>query len=389
MRFIHTADWHLGRILHEYSLIDDQKFWFEKFLDFVKEEKPEAIILAGDIYDRSIPPTEAVELFDHLLFTITQILHIPIYAISGNHDSTERIRYGSRLFSQSGVHIAGDLKDGVKSVAHEDEWGTVHVHLVPYADPAYVRALYKEDCIRTHDDAFAAILAKHEQQFTQEGRHILVAHGYFTYYMDKKETHGDLTLSESERPLAIGGADLIDAERVDHFNYVALGHLHAPQKVGNNHIRYSGTPLKYSIGEAKQRKGFEVVTMDGDGAIETEHITLPVKRDVVVIRNTLQALLEKERTEDYVYIELTDEGELIDPMNQLRAVYQNALGMRRVNDKTMLNEEIKTQASGNWKQMTVPELFATFYASINDKEISAQQKKWIDEVYEEMKVGES
>lgn len=393
MKIIHTGDWHIGKIVNEFSMIEDQRYILEQLLNIIKEERPNALVIAGDLYDRSIPPVEAIELLDEIFSKILLEYNTPILAIAGNHDSAERLSFGSRIFTSNGLHIAGVFDKDTKKVVLEDEYGQVCFYLVPYEDPKSVRHIYEDDEIVCHDDAMKKIVEKINASRSDAERSILVAHGYVTFMkeaeveIDQEGTRAGLDISDSERPLSIGGTDLISGKHFEGFSYTALGHLHGPQKVGSDRIRYSGSLLKYSFSETKHRKGVTIVEIDKAGEMSVNHRELTPRRDMRLIKGPLAELISKEvyskeNVEDYIYAILTDEEELIDPISKLRAVYPNIMGLHR-EDKAV-RENVKTSASRGYKDKSKLELFEEFYKSISGKDLTEEKLGLLKNVIEDV-----
>ncbi len=391
MKIIHTGDWHIGKIVNEFSMIEDQKFYLDRLIELLEEERPDVFIIAGDIYDRSVPPAEAVELLDNVLSKIILELNIPVLAISGNHDSPERLSFGSKLLKDKGLYIEGIFNKEIKKVTIKDEFGNVNFYLLPYVDPAKVRLIYKIDNIRTYDDAMKFLIGELEKDINKDDRNVLITHGYVTFNIEDKENKGDLELSDSERPLSIGGTDLIDGKNFDLFNYVALGHLHGPQKVGGNRIRYSGSLLKYSISECRQKKSIPIIGLNRDGDVEVDLREISVLRDMRVIEGPLDTLINRDthrgdNLNDYVFVNLTDEGEVIDAISKLRAVFPNVMGLKMVN-ATVRDTDSRTSASGNFREKPITELFSDFYLSIKGKSMDDERVEVFNNILEESKRG--
>lgn len=391
MKIIHTGDWHIGKIVNEFSMIEDQRFYLDRVLELLEKERPDVFIIAGDIYDRSVPPAEAVELLDDVLSKIILELEIPVLAISGNHDSPERLSFGSRLLTNKGLYIEGMFNKEVKKVTLKDKDGNVNFYLLPYVDPARVRLAFKDDTIKTYNDAMKVLVKEIESTMKKDERNVLITHGYITFNFEDKESKGNLEVSDSERPLSIGGTDLIDAEVLNSFNYVALGHLHGPQKVGSDKIRYSGSLLKYSVSEWKQQKTIPIIELNKDGEVFVELRRLPVLRELRVIENNLDYIINRENhkgtnLDDYVFINLTDDGEVIDAISKIRAVFPNVMGLKMVNSSVKYDES-KTSASENFREKTVDKLFSEFYFSIKGKEMDEERNKVIVNIIEESEGG--
>lgn len=408
MKIIHSGDWHLGKIVNEFSMIEDQRFVLKQLLKLIEEEKPDALVIAGDLYDRSIPPVEAVELLNETFHEILINLKTPILVIAGNHDSSQRLSFASSILNKNGLYIQGGVKEHITKVELRDEYGPVNFYLVPYIDPREARVLFKDEKISSHEDSMKKVIEKIKESMQDSDRNVLVGHGYVSFMseafneaaaeilkdipvqagaIDEGKSRAGLITSESERPLSIGGTDLISANCFSDFDYTALGHLHNPQKVGSDKIRYSGSLLKYSLSEAHYNKGVTIVGMDKNGDVTARHIPLIPKRDIRVIRGPLNELINPEvykgsNLEDYIYAVLTDEGELIDPISKLRAVYPNVMGLTRENSAE--REDIKTSASSGYKNKSKLDLFIEFYEAISGRELSVDKLDIIKNVIEDM-----
>ncbi|HMK91901.1 MAG TPA: exonuclease subunit SbcD, partial [Thermoleophilia bacterium] len=280
MRFIHSADWHLGRLFHTVHLTADQEHVLGQFVDLVADVRPTAVLVAGDIYDRSVPPPEAVELLDDVLQRIVRGLGVPVVLIAGNHDSPTRLGFGSRLLADEGLHIAGPLPPGgALSVPFTDDEGPLVVHAVPFADPAEVRAALRAPELHGHEAALRA-LTDHARQATPAGaRSVLMAHAFVA---------GGQT-SDSERPLSIGGAGAVPAAVFDGFDYVALGHLHRPQRAGSDALRYAGSLLTYSFDEVAQRKSVSIVEIGAPGSAAPQPAVLSLAAEAQAAGGTAVA----------------------------------------------------------------------------------------------------
>lgn len=368
MKFIHTSDWHLGRILHGVHLTEDQKKVLEELRNILEQEKPDALIIAGDIYDRAIPPVEAVELFSNFIETVLLEMNIPIIAMAGNHDSAERIQFGSRLLSQKNLHIIGKSHKGYEKIILEDNYGEVEFFVIPYSDPAYIRSIYKMDHIKTHNDAFQSIVEKILEEKNNQ-RSVVIAHAF---------VQGGNIFSDSERPLSIGGSDIVSTEHFTHFNYTALGHLHAPQRVGHDFIRYSGSLMKYSISEANQKKAVYMIEIDEKGEVIHSEIAIRPPRDIREVHGFLDEILEVGREDkncnDYIMAIIKDEGALLDPMEKIRSVYPNAIGMKRTFLEKQQELEGQTTSYENYNKMSISALFEDFYNLVKGEEFTKEHK---------------
>lgn len=367
MKIIHTGDWHLGKLVHGIHMTEDQRHILNQLIDLINVEKPDVLIIAGDIYDRTVPPVEAVELLDNVFSEILLNTETKVLAISGNHDNPDRLGFASSLLMANGLYISVNLKDALKPITLEDEHGTVNFYLIPYIEPAIVKSELGIETIKNHDDAMREIINLIENEMDKSTRNVVVTHGYIT------GTEGLIT-SESERPLSIGGTDQVSVDYFEKFNYVALGHIHGPQKVKQDYIRYSGSLMKYSFSEAKQNKSITIVEMGEKGDIEYRYVALEPLRDLRVIKGNLESLISeeiyaKENTEDYLMAILTDRGELIDPIGKLRTVYPNIL---RVEKESYEREAGKnyTSAGSDFIKKEPIELFEEFYENLTGEKFT-------------------
>lgn len=382
MKIIHTGDWHIGKIVHQIHMTEDQRYILNEFINVIEEEKPHVIVIAGDLYDRSVPPVEAVELLDQIFSKILIDLKVPIIAIAGNHDSPDRVGFASRILMNKGLYIEGRLKRDIQKVSIHDESGPVNFYLVPYADPVIVRDLFEDENIHTHDDAMKAIVNSIKENMNKKERNVLVVHGFVI---------GGET-SDSERPLSIGGTDYIYLEHFEEFNYTALGHLHGPQKVGSDSIRYSGSLMKYSFSEVRHNKSITIVDIDDEGNVEISLRKLTPVRDMRIIRGSLEELLKPEvykntNVQDYLQVDLTDDGELIEPMSKIRTVYPNVLKLTR-NSLNKNPEAIEQFSAEHRSKRDMLELFQEFYTGITRKEFDEDKAKVIAQVLKEVQKGE-
>ena len=366
-------------------MIEDQRYYLDRLVENLRESKAEALIIAGDIYDRSVPPAEAVELLDNVLSTIILELNIPVLAIAGNHDSAERLSFGNKLLKDRGLYIEGSFNGEVKKITIKDDDGKGNFYLLPYVDPAQARVIYNNPKIKTHNDMMKEIILKIKENLDESERNILITHGYIgSSYEDK----GGLETSDSERPLSIGGTDLIDSSLFEVFDYVSLGHIHKPQKVGSNKIRYSGSLLKYSVSEWNQKKSIPMVEIDKNKNLSVDLIEINPLRDLRIIRGPLDELINRENhidtnLNDYVFAELTDEGEILDAIYKLRAVFPNVMGIKMVN-ANLSNENTKTSAGENFREKSLDELFDEFYFNLKGKDMDEVRKNEIIKILEEV-----
>lgn len=383
MKFFHTADWHLGKLVQGVYMTDDQRFVLKQFVEAVEEEKPDVVIIAGDLYDRAVPPTEAVHLLDEVLETIVIKLNTPVLAVAGNHDSPGRLNFGSSIMKEKGFHIIGNYTNDFTPVVLNDEHGEVHFHLVPYCDPSVVRTILEDDEIRSHDDATKKTIEKINEQLNTNVRHVYVGHAFVTPFGEEQEN-----TSESERPLSIGGAEYVDAHHFKAFHYTALGHLHQAHYVMDETVRYSGSILKYSISEENHKKGFLVVDMDKDGNVSLDKRLLTPRRDIRTVEATMEDLLKHPVNEDYVFVRLLDTAPVLSPMEKVRSVYPNAMHVERKNVSSGLfpNEEREYVDRSSLSDF---DLFQAFYKEVKGQEPSEETEKLFKEVLDEMLKADS
>lgn len=381
MKFFHTADWHLGKIIQGMRMTEDQQYILKQFVKHVEHEKPDAVVVAGDLYDRQVPPTEAVQLLNDILEEIVLILNVPVIAIGGNHDSPSRLNFANKMMEDRGLHIVGQLSKEVNPVVLHDQFGEVHFHLVPYSDPSEVRHLFADETIKTHDDAYEVIIENIEKQMDKNARHVFVGHAFITPYGE-----AEANTSESERPLSMGGAEFVNANLFSSFNYTALGHLHRSHFVKEETIRYSGSILKYSISEENHQKGFYIVEMGGSGDISVKKKQLIPRRDMRTIKGKIDDLLTHDISEDYVFVHLLDETTVLSPMEQIRSVYPNAMHVTRENIYVQRKENNSRQISR--EKMTDVELFKAFYEEVKGIKPTADTEKLFKDVLDGMRQKE-
>ena len=395
MKIIHTGDWHIGKIVNEFSMIDDQRYILNELIKLINLEKPDVLIIAGDIYDRSIPPVEAVDLLNEVFSKILIDNKVKIVAISGNHDSGERVSFGSKILEKEGLYIQGIIEDEIKSIRIDDEEGSVNFYMIPYVDPAILRRKFNNPEIRNHNDAMKELINRIKPSLNEGERNIVVTHGYVTYKrkdaMDKDVENlyelAELEVSDSERPLSIGGTDLIDSDNFDCFDYVALGHLHGRQKVGREEIRYSGSLMKYSFSEINHKKGVVIIEIDGNKNINIRQEELSPKRNMRIIKGPLDELIKAgledcSNREDYIQAILTDEREIIDPIGKLRSAYPNIMILKREEKKNIGTS--LTAASKGYKSKSELELFEEYYDRLGSGEFTEEKKEVIRNVINEV-----
>jgi exonuclease SbcD len=373
MKFIHTSDWHIGRFFQNVSLLEDQLFALQQIKKYAKQHQVDALVVAGDIFDRSVPPAEAVDALDQFLDEFTEELDIPVIMISGNHDSAKRLRFGSRYMRSSGVHILGDIQQIETPVEIVCDDKSVSFYGVPYHDPVEVREAFDTE-VKSYDEAHTYLIEKIKAVRDNSKPSVLISH----CFIDGAET------SDSERPLSIGGADRVSYTPLADFSYVALGHLHGPQYKGEGHIRYSGSLLKYSFSEHKQSKGITLVEIQSDGSSSYEHLPLKPRHDLRVIEGEFdQILLEAQsapNNEDYLLIKLTDTKDILDPMGRIRSVYPNVLQLERINFAIDSGSRLAVNESN---EKTEAQVFEEFFEQVMGTELSESQVELLKETIDQ------
>lgn len=378
MKFLHISDLHIGKRVNEFSMIEDQRYVLKQILGIAEREHADGVLIAGDIYDKSVPSAEAVRIFDWFLTALAGQGR-KVFAVSGNHDSAERIAFGAELMSGRGVHLSPVYEGGASKVVLQDEYGELCVHLLPFLKPATVRhALEKELEGEPPESCQEAVsLAVERMEIDETKRNILVAHQFVT----------GAGRCDSEE-VAVGGLDNVDAEIFDRFDYVALGHIHSPQSVKRETVRYCGTPLKYSFSEAEQEKSVTVLEMKEKGEIALSTVALKPLHDMRKIRGTYQEVMSRDfyrgmDREDYVQITLTDEEDIPDGLQRLRTVYPNL--MRLVYDNNRTRQERNVEAAEEIEQKSELELFQEFYELQNNQPMSAEQNQFVEKMIENMR----
>ena len=419
MRFLHSADWHLGRVYHGVSLLEDQAHALQQFVRIAADTRPDAILLAGDIYDRSVPPAEAVRLLDLVLSELILELKIPVVMIAGNHDGPDRLAFGSGLLQRAGLVVRGPVEMDAAPLVLRDAHGEVEIHALPYAEPALVRSASGDDTIADHHAALAAQTAAVRAAQGPGRRTVVVAHAFVQGGAE----------SESERPLSVGGTGAVGVGVFDGFDYVALGHLHRPQAIGTKRggesaagagrgdavevcrsadavdvadaanatnatnaaapwrsarIQYSGSLLKYSFAEADHAKSVNLVELDAEGNCTVERIPLVPRRDLRILEGELAALVAAAATDpardDYVLARLTDHGALLDAMGKLRAAYPNALAIER----PTLTGDGPGRATADHRRTRIQDLFASFHEQTTGVALEPAAQAALDRVVDRL-----
>lgn len=378
MKFIHISDLHIGKRLNEFSMLEDQEYILKKIIEIVDLHSLDAVFIAGDIYDKSVPSAEAVQVFDDFLFNLSK-RNLSVFIISGNHDSPERIAFGGRLMESEGVYISPVYSGDVASVSLEDKYGKVNIHMLPFIKPAHVRRFFEDEDIQTYTDAINVALKNTD--YGENERNILITHQFVT----------GAERTESEE-ISVGGSDNVDVSVFGKFDYVALGHIHRMQKCSYDFVRYSGSPLKYSFSEAKDTKCVILGEIKEKGSVDIEICPLAPLRDMVEIKGKYDDIMLRSFYEnttyntDYVHITLTDEDDIPDAVAKLRTVYTNLMKLDYDNIRT--RSASNTDSPDSVEKKTPYEHFAEFYEKQNNKPLSPVQDEFIKNIIEEIWEGE-
>lgn len=375
MKLIHLSDLHLGKRVNGFSMLEDQKFILDQILEIVKMQRADGVIVAGDVYDKPVPPAEAVLLFDRFLTALAGY-GVKTFIIGGNHDSAERLSFGAALMRERGVYFSAVYDGKVTPVSLSDEYGEVNIYLLPFLKPALVRHAFEEEEIISYQDALR--VATERMKVDTKKRNLLVAHQFVT----------GASRCESEE-FSVGGLDNVEVSVFADFDYVALGHIHSPQHVGRETVRYCGTPLKYSFSEAGQEKTVTVVELKEKGEIALTEVPLRPLRDMRKIRGsylevTALSFYQESNREDYLQVTLTDEEDVVDGIQKLRIIYPNLMQLEYDNQRT--RESRLVEAAAGVESKSELELFEEFYERQNNQPMSGEQqafcRKMIEEIYE-------
>ncbi|WP_286261500.1 exonuclease SbcCD subunit D [Thalassotalea atypica] len=381
MKILHTSDWHLGRQFHNVSLLEDQQAVLEQLIQYLEKNPVDVVIVAGDIYDRSVPPTAAIELLNNVVKRICNELNIPMILISGNHDGAERLGFGAEQMKGAGLHIISNFDDMLTPVVINSEVaGDVAFYGMPYNDPEQVRLAFGAESkvsIFSHDQAHQLLAEKITEQFSPEQRNVLISHCFVDGAIE----------SESERPLSIGGSDRVSHEHFLNFDYVALGHLHQPQKKGEDYIRYSGSLMKYSFGEQHQKKGFTLVDIDNNGFVSAEHIELSAPHEMRIVEGEIEQVITQGKVdpkhEDYLLVRLMDKHAILNPMEKLRTVYPNVLHLEKPGMLIGVEQEM-AKAKLARSEM---DMFRDFFVEAQSSELSQAQDEAMADIIKQLSLN--
>lgn len=376
MKFVHLSDLHLGKRVNEFSMIEEQRYILQEILHIIEEEKPEGVVIAGDVYDKAVPGAEAVALLDWFLTKLSKMGQ-PVFLISGNHDSAERIAFGADLMENSQIYVSKVYNGTVKPIRVKDDYGEVFVYLLPFVKPVHVRNAFPEEQIDTYTDAISCAIQHMNLDLTQ--RNVLVTHQFVT----------GASRCDSEE-VSVGGSDNVDGSVFAPFDYVALGHIHGPQNVGASNIRYCGTPLKYSFSEVKHKKSVTVVELKKKGELEVRTVPLVPRRDLVELQGTYEEVTSRSYYEAldqqaYIRMILKDEEEILDGIGKLRAIYPNIMRLEYDNKRTRSSGEVSGAVDVQTKSEL--ELFEEFYELQNNQLMSEEQKAFVKNLLEQITGG--
>ena len=381
MKFLHLADLHLGKILQEQSLIEDQEYMLNQIIEIIEKENIDAVLISGDVYDRSVPPAEAVNLLDCFLKTLIKELKIKVFMIAGNHDSKDRLAFGSKIFEDEGLYIESKYNGDLRKVELQDEYGKLNIYMLPFVKPIEVKQFFEDDLENNYNVAINKIISK--EKINVEERNIILVHQFVTAGMVEPER------TESE-VLSLGGIENVDVSNFNDFDYVAIGHVHRPQKIGRDTARYAGTMLKYSFSEINHNKTIPIIELKDKGDININLVQLNPLRDMREIKGPIEELIKQENyecgnTNDYIKAVITNEEPVYDAIGQIRRIYPNTLKLEIRNSKTISNVEEQNINLENVKKKTELELFADFYKAQNNADLDEKRTEIIKNIISEVK----
>lgn len=378
MKFIHLSDLHIGKRVNEYSMLEDQEYILKQIINIIDDQKPDGVIIAGDVYDKSVPSAEAVALFDNFLVTLSK-RNLYVFVISGNHDSPERIAFGGRLMEASKIYMSPVYDGEVSPVALKDDYGKINIWMLPFVKPVHIRKFNEDAEISSYTDAIRVAIDNLDIDSSE--RNIMITHQFVK--------GADRTESEE---ISVGGTDNVDVFVFDVFDYTALGHIHRPQNCKSEKVRYSGTPLKYSFSESKDNKSITVVDLKEKGNFSVSVVPLKPMRDMVEIKGKYDEIMLRDfykdtsYQEDYVHITLTDEDDIPDAIGKLRTVYHNLMKLDYDNLRTRNMNSI--DGAENIEKKSPYEHFSEFYEKQNNQPMNDKQSEFMTKLIEEIWEGE-
>jgi len=377
MKFLHLSDLHIGKIVNGFPMIEEQQHALDQVIGYINAEPPAAIVIAGDVYDRAVPSVESIRVFDDFITSLAG-LDIAVILISGNHDSPERMSYASRLLSEKRLFFYGTFEGAIQKIVLSDVHGDVNFWLLPFIKPSSVRTMYGDKEIDSYEDAVAAVLEAADIDYAT--RNVLVSHQFYT--------KSGVTALRCESELnPVGGLDAVDAGLIERFDYAALGHLHGSQSVGLTHLRYCGSPIKYSFSEWRQKKSATIVELREKGTLTIESLPLVPLHDMREIKGTIAQLMSDEisslaNKDDYLRVILTDEVEIVDPMGKLRSVYPNLMSLDFENSRTSVDYSAITTEDETVAKLSPYDLFSQFFFSVQGSVMSDEQTEIVRELLE-------
>lgn len=371
MKFIHLSDLHIGKKVKNYSMVENQRDVLNQILNIIDDEKPDGILIAGDIYDRDTPSAEAISMLDNFLVSLSQ-KNAEVFVISGNHDSAAQIAFASKLIEKTGIHMSPVYNGEIKPFTMKDEYGEVEIYMLPFLKPMHIRRVYGEETITNYTDAIK--VAVDHMNIDESKRNIILSHQFVT------------GAGRCDSEIQVGGLDNVDAEAYEVFDYVALGHIHSPQTIKKGKIRYCGTPLKYSFSEADQKKSVTIVEIKEKGNVEITTRELTCIKDFIRIRGTFEEIAGKysdRNIEDYVEVTLTDEQDIPDAFRKLQLIFPNIMLLMYDNIRT--REKRTETVAPVVKELSEYELFERLFELQNNQKFNAIQAEYIEKIIDEIK----
>jgi len=381
MKILHLSDLHIGKIVLEQSMLEDQKYMLNQIIEKIKEEQIELVLISGDIYDRSVPPSDAVTVLSNFLKVLIKDLKLKVCIIAGNHDSKERLGFGSEIFADDGLFICADYNGNLRKIELEDKYGKLNVYMLPYIKPIEVKKYFEDIEINTYHEAVKQVIEK--EKINKKERNIILSHQFVTAGNEEPER------SESEISV-LGGTENVDVSCYKDFDYIALGHIHGPQRIGQDNARYAGTILKYSFSEVNQKKSLTIIDFKEKGDLKIELIPLKPLRDMRVIKGPIEELIKEENyigtnREDYIRAIITNEEPVYDAIGKIKKIYPNTLRLDTENTKMLNNLEGQVSNLDNIKKKDELELFNEFYKLQHNQELNEEQVEIMKKVIKEVK----